>query len=65
MKDVEQAGNVMFNADAWMFNDPVVFWSIFTVLFAFGMFIYAMRVAMRKADEERRAKEEKNRGANK
>jgi hypothetical protein len=63
MKDVEQAGHVMFNADAWIFNDPVVFWSVFTVLFSFCMVIYAIRVAMKNAEKERQEKE-KNEGAN-
>jgi len=64
MKEVEQAGHVMFNADAWVFYDPVVFWSVFTVLFSLSMVIYAIRVAVKKAEEERKAKEEKNGGAN-
>jgi len=64
MKDVEQAGHVMFNADAWVFNDPVVFWSIFTVLFAFGMVIFAIRVAIKNAERERKEKEEKGGGTN-
>ena len=59
MNEVEKAGHVMFNADAWVLNDPVVFWSIFTVLFSFSMVIFAIRVAMKKAEEERREKEKK------
>jgi len=55
----EAPGHVMTNADAWVFNDPVVFWSVFTVLFSLGMVIFAIRVAIKKADEERREKESK------
>ena len=59
MNEVEKAGHVMFNADAWILNDPVVFWSIFTVLFSLATVVYAVRVAVKKAAEERREKEEK------
>ncbi|MDQ6984127.1 MAG: hypothetical protein Q9M44_05380 [Ghiorsea sp.] len=62
MNEVDKAGHVMFNADAWVFNDPVVFWSIFTVLFSLGMVIFAIRVAVKKAEEERREKEGKGGG---
>ena len=55
----EKPGHVMTNADAWVFNDPVVFWSVFTVIFAFCMVIFAIRVAMKKAAEERKEKESK------
>ena len=62
MNEVDKAGHVMFNADAWVFNDPVVFWSIFTVLFSLGMVIFAIRVAVKNAEEERRGKEGKGGG---
>jgi len=62
MNEVDKAGHVMFNADAWVFNDPVVFWSIFTVLFSLGMVIFAIRVAVKNAEEERREKEGKGGG---
>jgi len=63
MKEVEQAGHVMFNSDAWVFNDPVVFWSVFTVVFGFCMVIFVLRQAMKMAAKER-AEKEKNGGTN-
>ncbi len=59
MNEIEKPSHVMFNADAWIFNDPVVFWSVFTVLFAFCMVIFAIRVALKKAEQERLEKEKK------
>ncbi len=55
----EKPGHVLTNADAWVFSDPVVFWSVFTVVFAVSMVIYAIRVVMKKAEEERKEKEGK------
>ncbi len=59
MNEVDKAGHVMFNADAWIFNDPVVFWSVFTVLFSLSMVVFAIRVALKKAEQERLEKEKK------
>jgi len=52
----EKPGHVLTNADAWVFNDPVVFWSVFTVIFAVCMVIFAIRTVMKKAEEERKNK---------
>jgi hypothetical protein len=63
MKEVEPAGHVLFNADAWIFNDPVVFWSVFTVVFGFCMVIFVLSQAMKMAKKERLEKE-RNEGGN-
>jgi len=55
----EAPGHILTNADAWVFNDPVVFWSVFTVVFAFCMVIFALRKAMKFAEQERKDKESK------
>jgi len=57
MNDIQKPSHVMVNPDAWQFDDPVVFWAVFTVLFAVVMVIFALRKAMKLAEEEREQKE--------
>lgn len=57
MKEVEPAGHVMFNSDAWVFSDPVVFWSIVTVVVSALVVGVAVSKVMSLADKERKDKE--------
>ncbi|MDX8381239.1 MAG: hypothetical protein R8M14_03925 [Ghiorsea sp.] len=53
----EQPGHVMFNADAWQFGDPVVFWVIVTVVFCVSMIAVLFFWVKKNIAEERRNKE--------
>lgn len=57
MKEVEPAGHVMFNSNAWVISDPVVFWSIVTVVVSALVVGVAISKAMSLAEKERKEKE--------
>ena len=48
----ESPGHIITQASAWDFGDPVVFWGIFTVVFAAGMVTYLYRWVRRNMDED-------------
>jgi len=52
MKEPEQAGHVMFNADAWAFDDLVIIAVVFTVVFAAGMMVYLYRWVRKNMAED-------------
>ncbi len=56
MKEPEQAGHVMFNADAWDFSDPVIITVTFTVVFCVGMLVVLYRwVKKNMADDAKKS----------
>ncbi|MBL4658788.1 MAG: hypothetical protein JKY19_00400 [Alcanivoracaceae bacterium] len=57
MKEVEKAGHVMFNADAWQFSDPVVFWVTVTVVFCISMLTVLFFWVRKNMADERKNKE--------
>ncbi len=58
MKEVEKAGHVMFNADAWT-PDWTVVLSVVTVTVSVLVVVTAIRKAMQLAEQERLEKEKK------
>ncbi|MDX8391264.1 MAG: hypothetical protein R8K53_01680 [Mariprofundaceae bacterium] len=52
MKEPEQAGHVMFNADAWDFSDPVVITVTFTVIFCVCMLFVLFRWVRKNMAED-------------
>ena len=56
MKDIPEAGHVMFNSNAWTM-DWVVFWSVVTVVVSALVVVVAIKKAMSLAEKERKEKE--------
>jgi len=53
MKEASEApGHIITQSSAWDFSDPVVFWGVFTVVFAAGMVTWLYRWVRKNMDKD-------------
>ncbi|MDQ7002621.1 MAG: hypothetical protein Q9N02_08070 [Ghiorsea sp.] len=56
MNEIVKPSHVMFNPDAWQFDDPVVFWVTVTVLFCVSMMAVLFFWVRKNMAEDRKNK---------